>query len=92
MKAQTAERLNWSCDKCRTEKVRMLQEELQNAMRQIEELKVINREIEAKLQMAGVRDTMSKKQKAAKCMVIGDSTVRNVGADHAEMKVECFPG
>ena len=61
MKVQTAERKNWSCDNCRTEKVRMLQEELLNAMRQIEELKVRKRELEAKLQMAGVRDTMPKK-------------------------------
>ena len=27
-----------------------------------------------------------------KCMVVGDSLVRNVGTDHADMKVECFPG
>ncbi len=92
VKVQTAERENWSCDKCRTEKVRMLQEELLKAMRQIEELKVRKRELEAKLQMAGVRDTIPKKQKAEKCMVIGDSIVRNVGVDHAEMKVECFRG
>jgi hypothetical protein len=25
-------------------------------------------------------------------MVVGDSLVRNVGADHGDMKVECFPG
>ena len=43
MKTQAAERENWNCDKCRTEKVRMLQEELQNALRQIDELKAINR-------------------------------------------------
>jgi hypothetical protein len=41
-----AERENWNCDKCRTEKVRMLQEELQNALRQIDELKARNRELE----------------------------------------------
>ena len=92
VKVQTAERENWNCDKCRMEKARMLQEELQNAMRQIEELKVRNRELEAKLQMAGVRDTMPKKQKAEKCVVIGDLLVRNVRVDHAEMKVDCFPG
>jgi len=38
VKAQAAERENWNCDKCRTQKVRMLQEELQNALRQIDEL------------------------------------------------------
>jgi len=26
------------------------------------------------------------------CMVVGDSIVRNVGAEHEDMKVECFPG
>ena len=35
---------------------------------------------------------MPKKQKFRKCMVVGDSIVRNVGADHADMIVECFPG
>jgi hypothetical protein len=35
---------------------------------------------------------MLTKQKVAKCMAVGDSIVRNVGADHADMKVECFPG
>ncbi len=72
----------------------MLQGELENALRQIEELKVRNRELETKLQMAGARvgDKMPKKQKAEKCMVIGDSIVRNVGVDHAEIKVECFRG
>ena len=94
MKAQAAERENWNCDKCRTEKVKMLHEELQNALRQIVELKVRNRELEAKLLMAGTgeRDTMPTKQKVTNCMVVGDSIVRNVGAEHEDMKVECFPG
>jgi hypothetical protein len=84
VKAQTAERENWSCDKCRTEKVRVLQEELQNTLRQIEDLKVRNKELEAKLQMAGTgkRDIMPTKQNVEKCIVVGDSIVRNVG-DHA---------
>ena len=84
VKAQTAERKNWNCDKCRTEKVRVLQEELQNALGQIDELKAKNRELETKLQMAGTgeRDTMPTKQNVTKCMVVGDS----------DMKVECFPG
>jgi hypothetical protein len=94
VKAQTAERENWCCEKCRTEKVRVLQEKLQNALREIDELKVRNRELEAKIQTAGtgVSDTMPTKQKVEKCVVIGDSIVRNVGADHADMEVECFPG
>jgi hypothetical protein len=71
----------------------VLQEELQNALRQIDELKVRNRKLEAKLQMAGSgeRDTMPTKQKVEKCVVVGDSIVRNVGAYHADMKVKCLP-
>jgi len=76
------------------EKAKILQEELQNALRQIDEPKTRNRELEAKLQMAGTgeRDTMTTKQKFTKCLVVGDSIVRNVGAERADMKVECFPG
>jgi hypothetical protein len=40
VKVQAAERENWNCDKCRTEKVRMLQEELQNAHRQNSFIKI----------------------------------------------------
>jgi hypothetical protein len=74
--------------------VRVLQQKLENALRQIDELQVRNRELEAKLQMAGTgdKDSMSTKQKVVKCMVVGDSLVRNVGADHGNMEVECFPG
>ena len=35
---------------------------------------------------------MPTKQKVTKCMVVCDSIVRNVGADHADMMVEGFPG
>jgi hypothetical protein len=53
----------------------MLQEELQNSLRQTDERKARNRELEAKLLLAGVgkRDTVPVKQKVAKCMVISDS-------------------
>jgi hypothetical protein len=98
VKAKAAERdreiENWNCDKCRTEKVRILQEDLQNALLQIDELKARNRELEAKFLMAGPgkRDTLPTKQKVTKCMVVGDSVLRNVGAEHPDMMVECFPG
>ena len=94
VKSQAAERENWCCEKCRMEKVRELKVKLQNALRQIEELTARNRELEAKLQVAGAgdKDSMPTKQKVDKCMVVGDSLVRNVGAENADMKVECFPG
>jgi hypothetical protein len=50
----------------------MLQDELQNALRQINELKARNRELEEKLLLveAGKRNTVPAKQKVAKCMVV----------------------
>jgi len=39
----------------------------------------------------GRRETPTK-QKVTKCIVVGDSILRNIGAEHAEMKVECFLG
>ena len=64
VKAQAAEREKWNCDKCRTEQVRMLQEDLQNALRETDELKARNRELEEKLLLtvAGRRDTVPVKQ------------------------------
>ena len=35
---------------------------------------------------------MTTKQKVTNCLVVGDSIVRNVAAERADMKVECFPG
>jgi hypothetical protein len=32
------------------------------------------------------------KQKVAKYMVVGDSVLHSVGAEHEDMMVECFPG
>ena len=86
MKTRAAESENWNSEKCRTEKIRMLQEELQNAQRQIDEMKARNRELEDKLLMAGAgkRDTAHAKENVAKCMVVGDSMLRDDGAEHAE--------
>jgi hypothetical protein len=52
----------------------MLKEELQIALRQIDELKARNRELEAKLLLVGAvkRDTVPAKQKVEKCMMVGD--------------------
>jgi hypothetical protein len=63
VKAQGAEREKWNCKKCRIEKVRMLQEKLQNAMRQIDAMKSRNREQGEKLLLAGdgKRDTVPAK-------------------------------
>ena len=70
----------------------VLQEKLQNTLRQINELKDRNRELESKLQMEGSGEKKSTTEiQKFKCMVVGDSIVPNVGPEHADMKVECFP-
>jgi hypothetical protein len=94
VKVQLAERQKWSCEKCKTERFLKLEEDLQNALRQIDDLKFRNRELEEKLLLveAGKRDTVPAKQKSVKCVVVGDSMLRNVGAKHTDMMVECFPG
>jgi methionyl-tRNA synthetase len=48
VKSPAAEREIWNCEKCRTENWRLLQEDLQSALRQIEELKARNRELDSK--------------------------------------------
>jgi len=55
----------------------MLQEDLQNTLRQIDELKARSMESEAKLLLpvAGKSETVPAKQKFTKCMVDGDSNV-----------------
>jgi len=45
VKTQAAEREKWNCEMCRTEKARMLKEELQNALRQKGELNARNSEL-----------------------------------------------
>jgi hypothetical protein len=82
------------CERCKADRLRKLQEDLQDALRQIDELRARNSELEEKLLLvgAGKRNPVPAKQTSAKCMVIGDSIVRGVEADHTDMKVECLPG
>ena len=71
----------------------MPQEDTQNALRQIDELKARNRELEAKLLLwTGKEDAVPTKENYTKCMVVGDSIVRNVGTWHTDMTVGCFTG
>ena len=84
----------WSCDKCKTERVKTLQQDLQKAYRLIEELKARNKELEEKIKQerVGKMEPVPAKDSSAKCIVVGDSMIRNVGADQEEISVECFPG
>ena len=100
-KVQRAVKVNWCCEECMREKVVVLQEQLKEALNQVNDLKDKIRELEDKLKMTGPvekgsipaeKKSIPAENKEAKCLVVGDSLVRNVGLGHSDMKVECFPG
>jgi hypothetical protein len=89
-----AERDKWTCEKCKIERFLKLQEDLKNALRQTDDLKFRNRELEEKLLLVevGKRDAVFANQKSAKYVVVGDSILRNVRVEHTDMMVACFSG
>jgi chromosome segregation ATPase len=82
----------WSCDRCRWDSLHQLEEKLENALQQIEELTQKNKRLEEQLgeTVAGRRDTVRRQHEGADCLVLGDSTIRNVESEH--VRVKCFPG
>jgi hypothetical protein len=82
----------------RSERLRALEEKLRVAQIQIEELTRRNKALEEQLLLTengkdvGQRDTVTVKPRREKCLVLGDSIIRNVGAEKSNMRVECFPG
>ena len=97
VKFQVAESGKWNCNRCKSERLRVLEEKLRDAQIQIEELKRRNKALEEQLLLAengknvGNGDTVMVKPVGEKCLVLGDSIVRNVGAEKPNMRVECFP-
>jgi hypothetical protein len=97
VRAQVAESRKWVCDECRSERLRLLEEKLQDALHQIDFLTRKNKALEEQLQMAaagredGRHDTVQGHLKGGEYLVLGDSIIRNVGTECADMKVECFP-
>jgi hypothetical protein len=98
VKLQVAESGKWNCASCRLERLRVLEDKLKDAQTQIEELKWTNKALEEQLILmkngkdVGKLDMERVKHGGAKCLVLGDSIVRNVGTDGTNMRVECFPG
>jgi hypothetical protein len=98
VKLQTAESGKWNCDRCRAERLRVLEEDLRNAQTLIEELTRKNEALVEQLRlMASGKDDRKQavtnvKAGESKCLVLGDSIIRNVGVDKSDIKVECFPG
>jgi hypothetical protein len=79
-------------------KVHLLEEKLQNTLLETEDLKRNNKRIEDQLRVAAEGsevnkcDTLQGYHKGEKCLVLGDSVIRNVGTERRNMVVECFQG
>jgi hypothetical protein len=81
VKFQVAESEKWNCDRCRSERLRVLEEKLREAQIQIEELQRRNKALEVQLlgtenrNNVGKGDTVTVKPVGEKCLVVGDSIV-----------------
>jgi hypothetical protein len=86
-----------NCDRGRPERLRLLEEELQNALLQIEDLKCKNKALEDQLRKAEVGkgvdklNAVSEKEESETCLVLGDSIMRHVGREHINMTTQFFP-
>jgi hypothetical protein len=86
------------CDKYRSERLRLLEEKLQNPLLQIDDLRRKNKALEEQVRLAtggrefGRRDTVPGDRTGGECLVLGDSIIRNVGTECSDVKVECFLG
>jgi hypothetical protein len=95
---QVAESEEWNCDRCRSERLQVLEEKLRDTQIQIEELKRRNKVLEEQLLLkengkdVGKRDTVMIKPVGEKCLVLGDSRERNVAAEKSNMRVERCAG
>ena len=88
----------WVCDKCRSDRLRLLQEELQDALHQIDALTKKTKTLEEKLRLStagrevGRLDMVPSHLKCRECLVLEDSIKRNVGNECSDKTFECFPG
>jgi len=95
VKTQVAESGKWICGKWRSERLRLLEEKLQNVLLQIDDLTMKNKALEEQLRLAtvgrevGSRDTMLSDRKGGEGLVLGASIIRNVGNECSDMKIEC---
>jgi len=82
----------------RSERLRVLEEKLRDAEIEIEALKRRNKALEEQILLTengkdvGKGVTATVKPVVEKCLVQGDSIIRNFGAEKPNMRVECFPG
>ena len=84
VKIQVAEIGKWNCDRCRSQRLRVLEEKLREAQIQMEELIRRNNDLEERILRAendrniGLRSTGPVKLMGDGWLVVGDSIVRNV--------------
>jgi len=87
VKPQVAERGKCVCNKCRPERLRLLEEKLQNAFLEIDDLTRKNKALEEELRLmtggreVGRRDPVPGDRKGGECLLLGDSIVLNVGTE-----------
>jgi hypothetical protein len=78
VKFQVVESGKWNCNRCRSERLRILEEKLRDAQIQTEELKRRNKALEEQLlpmengEDIGKGDTVMVKLVGVKCLVLGD--------------------
>jgi hypothetical protein len=88
----------WNCERSKWERLCLLEKKLQNALNQIEGLKLRNKKLEEQLRVAatgnenGRHVTVQGHHEDEHCLVEGDSIIRNLGTGQNNMMVECFPG
>ena len=99
VKAQLVDGWKWNCERCKWKMLCLLEEKkFQNALNQNEYLKLRNKMLEEQLRMAATGDEIGRKvtvqehHEDEKCLVVGDSIIRNVGTGQYNMMAECFPG
>ena len=79
----------WICDKRRSERLRLLEEKLQNALLQTDDQTRKNEALEEQLRLAaagrevGRRKTVLSHLKGGGCLVLGDFIIQNVGNEYS---------
>ena len=79
-----ADSRKWNCEKCKWERLCLLEEKLQNALIQTEGLKLKNKKLEEQLRVAatgseiGRHDTVQEHHEGEQCLVVGDTIIKNV--------------
>jgi hypothetical protein len=80
------------------ERLSLLEEKLQNALLQIDDLTRKNKALENHLRLVadgrevGRSNTASGGLRGAECLVLGNWIIRNVGTECSDMKTKCFQG